>query len=260
MADNPANRLFLARQLDFLGDRAGVAEAGAQALRLWLKEHFDVVITDCNMPRMDGHGLARAIREHERRSARPRSRVIGLTASAQEAERRRRCEAGMDACLFKPLDLGSLTQALISARPAQASNDHGSLLDLQHLRHLVGNDEAALKALLGDLRASNREDLQRLESLGDAPEAIARLAHRVKGAARIARADALVALCEEVERCCHAEPLQRPALGLAVRALGDGMRRLERQLERQAGVGHIMPSSNSTNKITSTTPIMPDGP
>ncbi|MCE7765409.1 transporter substrate-binding domain-containing protein [Pseudomonas putida] len=258
--DYPANRLLLAQQLDFLGHQARVAEDGAQALRLWLKEHFDVVITDCNMPRLDGHGLARAIREHERRSARPRSRVIGLTASAQAAERRRSCEAGMDDCLFKPLDLGSLTQALISAQPAQVSNEQGSLLDLQHLRHLVGNDEAALKALLGDLRASNREDLQRLESLGDAPESIARLAHRVKGAARIARADALVALCEEVERCCHAEPLQRPALGLVVRALGDGMRRLERQLERQAGVAHIMPSSNSTNKITSTTPIMPDGP
>ncbi|BBV98549.1 MULTISPECIES: response regulator [Pseudomonas] len=258
--DYPANRLLLAQQLDFLGHQARVAEDGAQALRLWLKEHFDVVITDCNMPRLDGHGLARAIREHERRSARPRSRVIGLTASAQEAERRRSCEAGMDDCLFKPLDLGSLAQALISARPAQEPNDQGSLLDLQHLRHLVGNDEAALKALLGDLRASNREDLQRLENLGDAPEAIASLAHRVKGGARIARADALVTLCEQVERCCNAQPLQRPALSLAVRALGDGMRRLERHLERQAGVAHIMPSSNSTNKITSTTPTMPDGP
>ncbi|WP_426809351.1 response regulator [Pseudomonas sp. WOUb67] len=258
--DYPANRLLLAQQLDFLGHQARVAEDGAQALRLWLKEHFDVVITDCNMPRLDGHALARAIREHERRSGRPRSRVIGLTASAQEAERRRSCEAGMDDCLFKPLDLGSLTQALKGTRPAQPPDEHHSLLDLQHLRHLVGNDEAALKALLGDLRASNREDLQRLENLGDAPAAIAGLAHRVKGGARIARADALVTLCEQVEHCCQAEPLQRPALGLAVRALGDGMRRLERQLERQAGVAHIMPSSNSTNKITSTTPTMPDGP
>ncbi|MFD2980317.1 Hpt domain-containing protein, partial [Klebsiella pneumoniae] len=89
----------------------------------------------------------------------------------------------------------SLTQALISARPVPEPDDGSSLLDLQHLRHLVGNDEAALKALLGDLRASNREDLQRLESLGDAPEAIAGLAHRVKGGARIVRAGALVALC-----------------------------------------------------------------
>lgn len=237
--DYPANRLLLAQQLDYLGHQARVAEDGAQALRLWLKEHFDVVISDCNMPRLDGDGLARAIREHERRSGRPRCRLIGLTASAQEVDRRRSCEAGMDDCLFKPLDLDSLTQALISARPVPEPDDGSSLLDLQHLRHLVGNDEAALKALLGDLRASNREDLQRLESLGDAPEAIAGLAHRVKGGARIVRAGALVALCEQVERCCHAQPLERAALGLAVRAMGDAMRRLERQLVRQAGQGVV---------------------
>jgi len=232
--DYPANRLLLAQQLDYLGHQARVAEDGAQALRLWLKEHFDVVISDCNMPRLDGHGLARAIREHERRSGRPRCQVIGLTASAQEVERRRSRQAGMDDCLFKPLDLDSLTQALINAQPAQAQEED-VIPCLQHLRHLVGNDEAALKALLADLRASNREDLQRLENLGDAPGPIAELAHRVKGGARIARAEALVALCEQVERCCHAVPLERLALSLAVRAMGDGMSRLERQLERQAG-------------------------
>jgi two-component system sensor histidine kinase EvgS len=235
--DYPANRLLLAQQLDYLGHQARVAEDGAQALRLWLKEHFDVVISDCNMPRLDGHGLARAIREHERRSGRPRCRVIGLTASAQEVERRRSCEAGMDDCLFKPLDLDSLTQALSSARPEVVPDEASGLLSLEHLRHLVGNDEAALKALLGDLRASNRDDLQRLEGLGDAPGAIAELAHRVKGGARIARAEALVTLCEEVEGQCHATPLDRPALNQALHALGDGMRRLERQLERQAGQG-----------------------
>ncbi|BBH47519.1 ATP-binding protein [Pseudomonas sp. KU43P] len=261
--DYPANRLLLAQQLDYLGHQARVAEDGAQALRLWLKEHFDVVISDCNMPRLDGHGLARAIREHERRSARPRCRLIGLTASAQESERLRSCEAGMDDCLFKPLDLDSLIRALMSAQPTLTQEEDGAMLCLAHLRHLVGNDEAALKALLADLRASNREDLQRLEGVGDDPTSIAELAHRVKGGARIARAEALVALCEQVERCCRAEPLERLALGLAVRAMGDGMRRLERQLERQAGQNasaHIMPSNNSTNRITSTTPTIPEGP
>ncbi|MGF6393851.1 response regulator [Pseudomonas plecoglossicida] len=261
--DYPANRLLLAQQLDYLGHQARVAEDGAQALRLWLKEHFDVVISDCNMPRLDGHGLARAIRQHERRSGRPRCRLIGLTASAQESERRRSCEAGMDDCLFKPLDLESLIRALMSAQPTQAQEEEGAMLCLSHLRHLVGNDEAALKALLADLRTSNREDLQRLEGLGDDTAAIGELAHRVKGGARIARAEALVALCEQVERCCQAEPRERLALSLAVRAMGDGMRRLERQLERQAGqnaLGHIMPSNNSTNRITSTTPTIPEGP
>jgi len=235
--DYPANRQLLEQQLDYLGHQARVAEDGAQALRLWLKEPFDVVISDCNMPRLDGHGLARAMRMHERRHGRPRCRLIGLTASAQEVDRRRGCAAGMDDCLFKPLDLDSLTQALASAGRVLEASDNGVMLDLAHLRHLLDDDHAALKALLGDLHASNREDLHRLKCLTASPSAVAGLAHRIKGGARIAGIEALVASCEQVERCCHAEPFDRAAFNLAIHALEHAMRCLERQLERQVGHG-----------------------
>ncbi|QCI11262.1 response regulator [Pseudomonas putida] len=233
--DYPANRQLLEQQLDYLGHQARVAEDGAQALRLWLKEPFDVVISDCNMPKLDGHGLARAMRMHERRHGRPRCRLIGLTANAQEVDRKRGCAAGMDDCLFKPLDLDSLTQALASARRALDASANGVMLDLAHLRHLLDNDEAALRSLLGDLHASNREDLQQLKGLSDSPTAVAGLAHRIKGGARIAGIEALVASCEQVERCCHAEPFDRAAFNLALRALESAMGCLDRQLERQVG-------------------------
>ncbi len=236
--DSPANRLLLTQQLDYLSHQARVAEDGAQALRLWLKEHFDVVISDCNMPRLSGHELARAIREHERRSQRPPCRMIGLTANAQESERKLCQLAGMDDCLFKPLDLNSLMHALAdcTARP-RAPERVIAPMDLEHLWQLVGKDQAALKALLGDLRTSNREDLLRIRRQGESPEALEALAHRVKGAARIVRADALVTLCERVEHMCRAQPLDLPALRLAVQALAEAMQCLERQLERHAAPG-----------------------
>lgn len=231
--DYPANRLLLAQQLDYLGHQARVAEDGAQALRLWLKEHFDVVISDCNMPRLNGHALARAIREHERRSRRPACRLIGLTANAQEQERRRCQAAGMDDCLFKPLGLEELLQALASCR-ANTSDEDALMLDMDHLQRLVGKDEAALKALLGDLRTSNREDLQRLERVAEDTLELAQLAHRVKGGARIARVLHLVALCERVEQSCASRPLARERLSSDVQALRQAMQHLERQLESQA--------------------------
>ncbi|MEX5352988.1 transporter substrate-binding domain-containing protein [Pseudomonas juntendi] len=233
--DYPANRLLLAQQLDFLGHQARVAEDGSQALRLWLKEHFDVVISDCNMPRLNGYALARAIREHERRSGRPRCRLIGLTASAMTRERRRCRAVGMDDCLFKPLGLDSLQRTLASCM--QAASEEQPMLDLAHLDHLVGKDQAALKALLRDLRSSNREDLQRLESLGDDAVALAELAHRVKGGARIARADRLYDLCEQLERSCAAKPVVITTLRRDVQALRRVMMRLERQLAREAARG-----------------------
>ena len=228
--DYPDNRLLLAQQLDFLGHHARVAEDGSQALRLWLKEHFDVVISDCNMPQLNGYALARAIREHERRSGRSRCRLIGLTASAMTRERRRCRAVGMDDCLFKPLGLDSLQRALADGMRQQ--NAEQPMLDLEHLQRLVNWDQAALKALLGDLRSSNREDLQRLEAVGNDASALAELAHRVKGGARIARADRLYDRCEQLERSCAAQPLDIERLRSDVQALRRMMMQLEHQLAR----------------------------
>lgn len=229
--DYPANRLLLAQQLDYLGHQARVAEEGAQALRLWLKEPFDVVISDCNMPRLNGHALARAIREHERRSRRPRCRLLGLTANALVAERRRCKAAGMDDCLFKPLGLDSLVEALADCPAQTSTRGNVRMLELQHLQQLVGGDQAALAALLADLRASNLDDLARLDSTGDSPRAIAELAHRVKGGARIARADALVACCEAVERSCASQQVDVAQMRRQVEAMAEAMRQLEQQLQ-----------------------------
>ena len=236
--DYPANRLLLAQQLDYLGHEAQVAEDGLQALRLWLKAHFDVVISDCNMPRMNGHALARAVREHERRSGRPACKLIGLTANAQESERLACRAAGMDECLFKPLDLSSLVRALAGCNAcAAATEQRVAALNLDHLWHLVGQDQAAFNALLGDLRASNHEDLQKLGCHDLTPTALAHLAHRIKGGARILRAQSLVALCEEVEHCCLAQPQDTQSVHLAVQALTEAMNHLELQLDRRGAPG-----------------------
>ncbi|CAM3828482.1 Virulence sensor protein BvgS [Pseudomonas reidholzensis] len=226
--DYPASRLLLAQQLDYLGHQVRVAEDGAQALRLWLTEPFAVVISDCNMPRLNGHALARAIREHERRSQRPACRLIGLTANAQAIERRRCRASGMDACLFKPLRLDSLVQALASSAP---------VMDVEYLQRLVGDDRAGLLALLGSLRSSNRSDLQRLEQLVEDVPALAELAHRVKGGARIARAEELAGWCERVERSCAREPPLPEQLREDVCAMADAMRRLEHSLDQQVAQG-----------------------
>ncbi len=211
--DYPANRLLLEQQLAYLGHQVQVTEDGAQALRVWLQAPFDVVISDCNMPRLSGYALARAIREHERRRQVPACRLIGLTANAQRQERLRCRAAGMDACLFKPLALGSLAQALApvqaltqGATPAPAdpaASRHG-LLNTAHLVRLANGDASALQALLEALRRSVQDDLQRLDHVGPDVQAVGELVHRIKGGARIAGATALAQVCEQVEGRCRA--------------------------------------------------------
>ncbi|MDP9522191.1 transporter substrate-binding domain-containing protein [Pseudomonas putida] len=272
--DYPANRLLLAHQLDFLGHQVQVAEDGEQALRLWLRQPFDVVISDCNMPRLGGHALTRAIREHERRRALPRCWVVGLTASAMEQERRHARAAGMDRCLFKPLDLDMLTQTMRACEPRRRRAGKAQpVVDLAHLHKLVGNDQAALVTLMADLARSNRQDLIMLGHLAEGPAAFAELAHRVKGGARIVRAQAVVECCEQLEMHCSQRPVDFSRLCHAAKALEQAMRRLDCWLAAylaqhapstsspgSGGQAHIMPNNNSTSRITSTTPTMPDGP
>ncbi|WP_033727583.1 transporter substrate-binding domain-containing protein [Pseudomonas cremoricolorata] len=239
--DYPANRLLLAQQLDYLGHQARVAEDGAQGLRVWLKEPFDVVISDCNMPRLNGYALARAMREHERRRALPACRLLGITANALPEERLRCRAAGMDDCLFKPLALGSLVRALGAGQVAGASQAPVTAtpvsFDMAHLHQLVGPDRSALQALTRDLRQSNRDDLQRLQRLGEHDRsALADLVHRIKGGARIAGAQHLAMLCELVERSC-AEGAGWECLHGAVQALAEAMEDLERSLAEQAAQG-----------------------
>jgi two-component system sensor histidine kinase EvgS len=75
--DNPANRILLAKQLAWLGQQAYLASAGHEALAIWEKTDIDVIITDCNMPGMNGYQLTQLIRKREQEQ---NSALPGLSA------------------------------------------------------------------------------------------------------------------------------------------------------------------------------------
>ncbi|MEG0858075.1 MAG: transporter substrate-binding domain-containing protein [Pseudomonas sp.] len=243
--DNPANRLLLEHQLHYLGHRTSVVEDGAQALHRWLTGEFDVVICDCNMPGLSGYALVRAIREHERRTQAARCRVLGFTANAIAGERRRCHMAGMDGCLFKPLSLDTLSQALAAKSEVEhymqspLPDEPRDGLDLTGLKHLTARDPAALKTLLGELQKSLRQDLQRMGQLAreGEPHALRDLAHRIKGGARIVRAQALVEACERVETCCSEKPFSQRRMQREVKVLRAAILALSARLEGYAEAG-----------------------
>lgn len=60
--DDPTNRLILATMLKRLGHRALTADDGVDGLEKWRDNQVDVIITDVQMPRLDGLGLLKAVR------------------------------------------------------------------------------------------------------------------------------------------------------------------------------------------------------
>jgi len=110
--DLSANRMVLTQQLQFLGHSVQDASDGVTALAVWQAGHFDLVLTDCNMPGMSGHALCKAIRQQEVETGVDPVRLIGCTANAMQDERVRCAEAGMDELLVKPIALDKLAQII----------------------------------------------------------------------------------------------------------------------------------------------------
>jgi len=113
--DNETNRDVLSEQLRLLGFDAEMAEDGAQALEKWRSGRFALLLTDCQMPNMDGFELTSAIRAEEHLLT--RLPIIAITGNAMQGEAQRCLDAGMDDYLSKPLRMRELGAMLAKWLP-----------------------------------------------------------------------------------------------------------------------------------------------
>ncbi|NWC00149.1 transporter substrate-binding domain-containing protein [Pseudomonas gingeri] len=230
--DHPANRLLMCQQLGFLGHGFSTAQNGATGLQAWKDGHFDLVIVDCNMPVLNGYEMTRRLREHEARHDLPACAVFGFTANAQPEERTRCKEAGMDDCLFKPISLTTLNQKLadVTPRPRQTA------FNLDGLHALTGGEPLLMRRLIDELLSSCQADRAELLGLPVNGDRIALIdmAHKIKGAARIAQAGALVEHCETLEKHCQ-EEAPTAQIEAARQAITHALLELEMALREHTG-------------------------
>ncbi len=99
--DHPFNRLALSMQLESLGHKVKTASNGEDAWKLWKARHFDLIITDKNMPISSGLDLINRIRKEEN-TDRASCKIIILTASAEKNSDDALLSKGADAILYKP--------------------------------------------------------------------------------------------------------------------------------------------------------------
>lgn len=108
--DHPMNRAVVQSMLKKLGHTTHCCNDGKEGAAAALEGEFDLVLMDCQMPVMDGYEATRMIREAG--LANSRIPIIALTANAQEEDRDRCLNAGMDAFLSKPITLTALKEML----------------------------------------------------------------------------------------------------------------------------------------------------
>ena len=110
--DNVINQKVIQAQLEQIGYRVAVAQNGSEGFDIWKDGMFDIVLSDCHMPVMDGFEMTAAIRSAEDFDGRSRTPVIAITANALAGEAERCKAAGMDDYLSKPVRIDELSQAL----------------------------------------------------------------------------------------------------------------------------------------------------
>ncbi|GER10766.1 ATP-binding protein [Variovorax boronicumulans] len=113
--DHPANRALISDQLDALGVAADVAPDGNAALALFAAQRYDLVLTDLNMPGMDGYTLARRLRERS-----PSIPLVAITAHLEQEGYQQCSLAGFAGVLLKPVLLPALEQAILKTLGAAA--------------------------------------------------------------------------------------------------------------------------------------------
>ncbi len=232
--DNPANQAVAEALLQQLGHVATIAEDGAVALRLLASERFDVLLLDCQMPRVDGYTVARDLRAGKVPGC-ERLPIIALTAYAMPGDRERCLAAGMDYYLAKPLRAAALRQALEAcglipassetaespARPASVAPIDAA--QIAQLREIPGRvRERLLDELIEIFRESAPTQLRALAEAAGARRCglIEQLAHKLAGSCAHLGAFAMRGTALELEAAARREDWS---------TIGPLLRRLEEQ-------------------------------
>jgi PAS domain S-box-containing protein len=229
--DNEINQSVILQQFSVLGYCADIASDGREALARWQQGHNALLLTDLQMPNMDGYDLAAAIRSKEGRHR--HMPIIALTANALRSEARRCMAVGMDDYLTKPVLLDQLQAMLekwLPTHPLAGVAGAGAgvevevgvstgvselaspvvaqfaVLDRSALPKQFGNNPELITQLLTEYQQSAQKaaaDMRDAIALGDW-KSVGATAHKLKSSSRAVGALALCEVCNQLERVCKA--------------------------------------------------------
>jgi putative two-component system response regulator len=109
--DSDINLEIMESQLTYFGYQVDTAVNGKDALDRYRKKPYDVVLTDIEMPEMDGYALTAEIRRLEK-DAEEKTAIFAITASDFDLTEARAKALGFDGYMLKPLEIDVLEQKL----------------------------------------------------------------------------------------------------------------------------------------------------
>ncbi|MEO5351548.1 MAG: response regulator, partial [Magnetococcus sp. YQC-3] len=110
--DSQENQLLFEIYLKKTPHRVVIVNDGLEAVERVQREPFDLLLTDIEMPNMNGYAATRAIRQWERETGGQPLIIIALSAHAGSEKRGESLSAGCDEHLTKPIKKQTLLDAV----------------------------------------------------------------------------------------------------------------------------------------------------
>ncbi len=107
--DNSINQKLIKNVLNGFGLRVTLANNGEEAVNLRMKNEYDIIFMDIQMPVLGGIEATEQILKYEEKHRKHHIPIVALTANALEGDREKYMEAGMDNYLSKPIELDALS-------------------------------------------------------------------------------------------------------------------------------------------------------
>ena len=158
--DNRTNQMVVTKILERAGHRATIVNDGEAALDVLNMREFDLVLMDVNMPVMNGIETTKLYRFAS--LGRPRVPIVALTADATEEVARRCEEAGMDACVTKPIEPRRLLEIIESLVHDVGKNPQSASITSE----VAGSTSARTRNRTATAAAIDLHTLNELETLG----------------------------------------------------------------------------------------------
>ena len=160
--DNRTNQKVIGKILERAGHNVTIVDNGEQALDAMQAKAYDIALMDVNMPVLNG---IEATKLHRFASlGKPRLPIVALTADATPETKQRCEEAGMDACVIKPIEPARLLNIIDSIVGEKQVSDEQAFTESETVKRITSHpkfrstDNSAI-----DIRA-----LTDLEALGGA--------------------------------------------------------------------------------------------
>ena len=148
--DNLINQKVISLALKNSGCEVDIAVDGAEAVELFFRKHYDLVLMDLQMPVMDGYEATRLIRQQEASDS--HVPIGAMTAGSSQDVKKKCIDSGMDSFISKPVKTAELKRFVASELPhlISAGAEHDETEKAPPSPHRIFNREEALALLDGN--------------------------------------------------------------------------------------------------------------